>query len=120
MGDPVAFWALLPFLDAYQVVGDELETLSKPFDEKRFLQACLDRARMYRIERRVFSGESASQVLFKSALALAANRDLLDDGPDVIRRRQEFAAEVRAARDLAASGLATSIPPTAGFGDHLF
>lgn len=120
MGDPVAFWALLPFLDAYQVVGDELETMSKPFDEKRFLQGCLDRARMYRIERRVFSGESASQVLFKSALALAANRDLLDDGPDVIRRRQEFAAEVRAARDLAASGLATSIPPTAGFGDHLF
>ncbi|MFP3883263.1 MAG: 1-acyl-sn-glycerol-3-phosphate acyltransferase [Actinomycetota bacterium] len=105
MGEPVAFWALLPFLDAYQVVGDELETLSGEFEEKRFLQACLDRARMYRIEDRLISGESASQVLFKSALDLARNRDLIEDGPGVRERRAEFAAEVRAARDLAAAGL---------------
>jgi glycerol-3-phosphate O-acyltransferase len=105
MGDPVAYWALLPFLDAYQIVGDELEALEKAFEEKRFLQACLDRARMYRIEQRLFSGESASQVLFKSALALAQNRGLLGSGPDVARRRAEFAAEMRSARDLAAAGL---------------
>lgn len=105
MGEPVSYWALLPFLDAYQVVGDELEALKGSFDEKRFLAACLDRARMYRIEERVFSGESASQVLFKSALALAANRGLLDDGPDVAERRLQFASEVRSARDQAAAGL---------------
>jgi glycerol-3-phosphate O-acyltransferase len=105
MGEPVAYWALLPFLDAYQIVGDELEMLRGRFDEKRFLTACLDRARMYRIEDRLISGESASQVLFKTALALAANRDLLDDEPGVDARRREFAAEVRAARDLAAVGL---------------
>jgi glycerol-3-phosphate O-acyltransferase len=105
MGEPVAFWALLPFLDAYQVVGDELEDTRGAFDEKRFLSACLDRARMYRIEERVFSGESASQVLFKSALRLAANRGLLDEGPDAKERRSAFAAEIRSARDLAASGL---------------
>jgi hypothetical protein len=46
-------------------------------------------------------------VLFKSALALAANRGLLDDGPEVHRRRHAFAAEVRAARSLAAGGLST-------------
>jgi glycerol-3-phosphate O-acyltransferase len=105
MGEPVAYWALLPFLDAYQIVGDELETLAEGFDEKRFLQACLARARMYRIEERLFSGESASQVLFKSALALARNRQLLDDTPEVGSRRAVFAAEVRDARDLAAQGL---------------
>jgi glycerol-3-phosphate O-acyltransferase len=60
---------------------------------------------MYRIEERVFSGESASQVLFKSALALARNRDLID-GPEAGTPRRRFAAEVRSARDLAAKGLA--------------
>jgi len=105
MGEPVAYWALLPFLDAYQIVGDELETLRGPFEEKPFLQSCLDRARMYRIEERLFSGESASQVLFKSALALARNRALLDDSPALTQRRREFAVEIRAARDLAAAGL---------------
>lgn len=105
MGEPVAYWALLPFLDAYQIVGDELEMLKRGFDEKRFLQACLDRARMYRIEDRLISGESASQVLFKSALGLARNRGLIDDRPDVEEKRREFAADVRAARDLAAAGL---------------
>ena len=105
MGDPVAYWAVLPFLDAYQVVGDELESLRGAFDQKQFLKACLARARMYRIEERLISGESASQVLFKSALLLAKNRDLIENGPEVGRRRSDFAAEVRDARTLAASGI---------------
>ena len=105
MGDPVAYWALLPFLDAYQIVGDELESLAGHFDERRFLQRCLDRARMYRIEERLFSGESASQVLFKSALALAGNRGLLEDSPGIGEQRRAFATEVRDARQLAAEGL---------------
>ncbi|HEX6285980.1 MAG TPA: 1-acyl-sn-glycerol-3-phosphate acyltransferase, partial [Acidimicrobiia bacterium] len=105
MGDPIAYWALLPFLDSYQIVGDELEALEGPFEEKRFLQNCLARARMYRIEERVFSGESASQVLFKSALALARNRGLVDESPGVAMRRAEFAAEMRDARGMAARGL---------------
>jgi glycerol-3-phosphate O-acyltransferase len=107
MGDPVAFLALLPFLDAYQIVGDELESLDTSFDEKKFLQSCLARARMYRIEERVFSGESASQVLFKSALALARNRGLVEESPGVEKRRAEFAEEMRDARDLAARGLSS-------------
>jgi glycerol-3-phosphate O-acyltransferase len=60
---------------------------------------------MYRIEQKLISGESASQVLFKSALGLAANRGLIDDTPEVAPRRAAFAAEVRAARHLAARGL---------------
>lgn len=105
MGSTVAYWAILPILDGYQVVGDELEALSSPFNEKRFLKACLGRARMYRIEDRLISGESASQVLFQSALQLAANRGLIEEAPDVTQRRSAFAAEIRDARQLAALGL---------------
>ena len=105
MGSPVAHWAVLPILEGYQIVGDELEALTKPFDEKAFLKACLGRARMYRIEEKLISGESASQVLFKSALDLAGNRGLLAEGPEVVERRRLFAEEVRKARDLAAAGL---------------
>ena len=105
LGTPLAHWALLPFLDAYQVVGDELEALRGRFDEKSFLKACLARARMYRIEQRLISGESASQALFKSALALASNRGLVGETEGVSARRADFAAEVRHARALAAAGL---------------
>ncbi len=97
----IAHWALLPLLDAYQVVGDELEALAGPYEEAQFLKACLARARMYRIEGKVISGESASQVLFKSALGLAANRGLLDEADGVTIARKEFASEVRTARALA-------------------
>ncbi|MEX0865008.1 MAG: 1-acyl-sn-glycerol-3-phosphate acyltransferase [Acidimicrobiia bacterium] len=100
MGRPMAQWALLPILDAYQVVGDELESLRGRFEEKAFLKACSARARMYRIEGRLISGESASQVMFRSALALAANRGLLED--DSSAARSAFADEVRRARALAA------------------
>ena len=105
MGDPVAFWSVLPFLDAYQIVGDELESLTEKFDQEPFLDACLDRARLYRIEERLISGESASQVLFKSALSLARNRGLLEEGEDVRARRAEFAVEIRQAREQAALGM---------------
>ena len=96
---------MLPILDAYQVVGDELESMKAKYEERPFLKACLARARMYRIEQKLISGESASQVLFKSALSLAANRGLLDDTTGVTDRRRAFAAEVREARRLAARGL---------------
>ncbi len=102
-GPPIAWWALLPFLDAYQVVGDELEVMDDSYSEKSFLKSSLARARMYRIEERLISGESASQVLFKSALALAENRGLLADGNQA--ERVVFATEIRRARRIAASGL---------------
>jgi glycerol-3-phosphate O-acyltransferase len=105
MGRPVAWWAVLPILDGYQIVAEELQDLGGLFNEKTFLKACLARARMYRIEDRLISGESASQVLFRSALKLAQNRGLLEDGPVVAEQRRLFADEVRRTRDLAAAGL---------------
>jgi glycerol-3-phosphate O-acyltransferase len=103
LGEPLSYWAVLPILDAYQVVGDELEELTDRYDEKTFLRACLARARMYRIEGRVISGESASQVMFKPALSLAMNRGLVEGGSR--EERADFASEIRRVRQLAAFGL---------------
>jgi glycerol-3-phosphate O-acyltransferase len=105
MGRKVAGWALLPFLDAYQIIGDELEDLKRPYNEKKFLKDSLDRARMYRIEDTTISGESASQVLFKSALRLAENRNLLDETLEVAVLRAEFAAQIRETRRIASESL---------------
>ncbi|HEX6947001.1 MAG TPA: 1-acyl-sn-glycerol-3-phosphate acyltransferase [Acidimicrobiia bacterium] len=99
LGMRLSPWALLPILDAYQVVGDELERWRGKVDEKKFLAACLARGRLYRLEGRLIHGESVSQVVFKSALKLAENRGLLEDPS----RRVAFAAELREAR-LAATG----------------
>lgn len=99
LGNPVAPWALLPILDAYQVVGDELESWRGEIDEKAFLKSCLARARLYRIEGRLIHGESVSAVVFKSALRLAENRGLIEDPSG----RAAFAEELRRARDTAAA-----------------
>jgi glycerol-3-phosphate O-acyltransferase len=103
LGTTIARWAVLPILDGYRVVSDELESLRTRYEEKAFLKSCAARARMYRIEGRLTSAEGASQVVFKSALALAANRGLLEGAARDDRAR--FAAEIRAARQSAAVGL---------------
>lgn len=103
LGQPVSGWALVPFLDAYQIVADELESASGEFAEKTFLADSLDRARMYRIEDQSISGESASQILFKSAIALARNRELLESQDQLSERRRRFASEVREVRSIARS-----------------
>jgi glycerol-3-phosphate O-acyltransferase len=99
MGPPMAYWALLHILDGYRVVADELQ--EGGFEDRRFLKRCLGRARMYHIEGQIGTA-SVSEPLFRSALSLARNRGLVDDGPDVAARRAVFAAEIKAARDLAA------------------
>ncbi|NNL66423.1 MAG: glycerol-3-phosphate 1-O-acyltransferase [Myxococcales bacterium] len=87
---------LRPFVEAYRVVSDGLETLDGPFEEGRFLEACLTRGRQYRLQRRIRSEESVSKVLFQTALRLARNRRLLDpDAEDVEARRRAFAEEIR-------------------------
>ena len=97
----MAHWSVLPILDAYAVVADELVAWKGEIDEKRFLRRCLARARLYRVQEKIH-GESVSQPLFASALALAKNRDLIDASQEVAARREQFAAEVGRARELAA------------------
>jgi glycerol-3-phosphate O-acyltransferase len=99
LGSRLAHWVLLPILDAYQVVGDELEEWEGEFEEKPFLKACLARARLYRIEGRLIHGESVSMVVFRSALKLAENRGLLTE----LAGRSEFATALREARRAAAA-----------------
>jgi glycerol-3-phosphate O-acyltransferase len=103
MGDSMSRWALVPFLDAYQIVADELVATGPTYNEKKFLKSALDRALMYRIEDETIAGESASQVLFKSALALAKNRELLEGNRQQLR--DEFASYVRKVRGIARTGV---------------
>jgi glycerol-3-phosphate O-acyltransferase len=88
------------FLEAYMVVADRLAARpAGPVEERAFLAECVGVGEQYRLQQRIDSTESISNQLFRSALALAGGRGLLDEpGPDpddVIRRREEFAGEIR-------------------------
>ncbi len=87
-----AHWALLPFLEAYVVVADTLADLSGPFDDKEFLRSCLGRGEQYRLEGRVRAPEAVSKALYRSALALARNRGLVEGTEEA---RAAFSDEVR-------------------------
>jgi glycerol-3-phosphate O-acyltransferase len=96
----MAHRVLLPFLEAYQVVGDALERepAGGTLDEPAFLARCMALAEQYRLQHRIRSAESVSSVLFGTALKLARNRGLVDPhAADVGARRAAFAAELRAA-----------------------
>jgi len=89
---------LRPFLEAYRVVADALETRDPgaPLDVPAFLADCLARGEQYRRQRRIHAAESVSRVLFETALKLVRNRDLAGPGgPDLTSRRRAFAAELR-------------------------
>ena len=87
-----ASWAVLPLLEAYMIVADELAATAGPVEEESFVAACLERGRLYRLEGRISSDESVSTVLFGGALRLAENRNLT--GADTTGR-EAFAEEVR-------------------------
>jgi glycerol-3-phosphate O-acyltransferase len=89
---------LRPFLDAYHVVADRLAAWDDEddFDEPRFLDECLRVGRQWAMQHRLASMESVSLELFKSALRLARHRDLVrSTAPELAKRRQAFAAELR-------------------------
>jgi len=90
----VAPGCLRAFAEAYRVVAHALLLQADPREEeKRFLQRCMGLARQYHLQRRVRSSESLSQVLFRSALALAHNQGLTEPGPQMLAARERFAAE---------------------------
>ena len=91
---------LRPFLDAYRLAGDHLEScdLEEPLDANRCVDASMALGRQYHLQRRIGSTASVSQVLIRTALRLADNRGLLASGePDLAERRCAFAQEIRAA-----------------------
>ncbi|TML96983.1 MAG: glycerol-3-phosphate 1-O-acyltransferase [Actinobacteria bacterium] len=96
---PVLFapHVLGPFLEAYGLVADRLAARDprREIDEDAFVRECLGVGRQYAMQQRLHDPESVSRELFRGALQLAANRDLVDPGRDEVRaRRDAFAAEV--------------------------
>lgn len=103
-----ASWVIRPFLQSYLVVADEL--LARPHaidDEKAFINSCLKRGEQYRLQG-IIGADGLSAVVFKQALALAHNRDLVESPAG----RADFAAEVRSALG------ASDRPPKAPRGDE--
>ncbi len=87
-----------PFLEAYRVVADALEQSDPavPVGKAAFVNECLALGKQYRLQRRIQSSESVSQVLFATAYRLAGNRGLLDEQrPDLAAARSQFADEIR-------------------------
>ena len=89
---------LRPFLEAYRVVGDVLETQPPDVapDEATFQEQCLALGRQYLLQRHLKQNESVSKVLFGTAIKLARNRELWEPGgADLPERRAAFATGIR-------------------------
>jgi len=89
---------LRPFLEAYRVVGDVLEShdTAEPIDESIFISQCLKLGQQYALQRYIKRRESVSMVLFKTAVKLARNRGLWEPGgSERTEERGRFAGEIR-------------------------
>jgi glycerol-3-phosphate O-acyltransferase len=86
-----------PYVEAYLVVAERLAARDPraPIEERAFLTECLGAARQQRMQQRLRSPEAISTELFRTGLALAANRDLVDPGGEaVVEGRRALAAEL--------------------------
>jgi glycerol-3-phosphate O-acyltransferase len=93
----VAHRTVRPYFEAYLVVAERLAARDPraPIEERAFLRECLGDARQRRMQQRLRSPEAISIELFRSGLALAANRDLVDPGREpVAEGRRALAAEL--------------------------
>ena len=87
---------LRPFLDAYLVVADRLADRGDgAVGEDDLLADALAVGRQWALQRRVASAESISLELFRTAIALARHKGLLEAGDGVGEAREAFAAELR-------------------------
>jgi glycerol-3-phosphate O-acyltransferase len=91
---------LRPFVEAYGIAAELLarQAPALPLDEARLVAECMALGRQYHLQRRIHSAASVSQPIFRSALQLARNRELLGTGgEELAERRRAFAQEVAAA-----------------------
>jgi glycerol-3-phosphate O-acyltransferase len=87
-----------PYVEAYLVVAERLAARDprEPIEERAFLRECLGAARQLRLQQRLHSPEAISTELFRTGLALAANRDLVDPGREAVAEgRRALADELR-------------------------
>ena len=91
----LAHLVLRPFLDAYLVLADRLaEHGDDAVNEDGLLDETLAVGQQWQLQRKIASAESVSLELYKTALALARHRGLLEQGEGVAEKRQTFAAEI--------------------------
>jgi glycerol-3-phosphate O-acyltransferase len=94
----LAHLVLRPFLDAYLVLADRLaDRGDSAVDEDDLLADSLAVGQQWALQRRVASAESISLELFRTAMALARHKGLLDGGDGIGSAREAFAAELREA-----------------------
>ena len=94
----LAHLVLRPFLDAYLVLADRLADHGDgPVADDDLLADALAVGQQWALQRRVASAESISLELFKTALALARHKGLLEGGDGIGSAREAFAAELREA-----------------------
>jgi glycerol-3-phosphate O-acyltransferase len=94
----LAHRVLRSFVDAQLVVAERLAARDprSPVTQPAFLDECSGVGRQMLLQGRLHGPESLSRELFGSALALAANLDLVDPGrEELARRRQEWAGQLR-------------------------
>jgi glycerol-3-phosphate O-acyltransferase len=84
-----------PFVEAYRLVADVLAGDDVPADDAEVIQRALGLGQQYVAQRRLRSSESVSVLLFQTALQLARNRELLETGEDIPKRRADFLTELR-------------------------
>jgi glycerol-3-phosphate O-acyltransferase len=109
-----------PFVEAYRIVADVLATddvvgpadsasagsasagsasagsaTAGSVDDAEVIRRALGLGRQYVAQRRLRSSESVSALLFSTALQLARNRGLLENGAEAAVRRAAFLAELR-------------------------
>ena len=92
----LAHLVLRPFLDAYLVLADRLaERGDSRVDDEDLLADALAVGQQWHLQRRVGSAESVSLELYRTALALARHRGLLEPGPELAAKRAAFLAEIQ-------------------------
>ncbi|MCW2737178.1 lysophospholipid acyltransferase [Nocardioides sp.] len=111
----LAHLVLRPFLDAYLVLADRLaDHGDSPVEDDELLADSLAVGQQWALQRRVASAESISLELFRTALALARHKGLLEGGDGAGSAREAFAAELREAvrRVNIVGEIATDVAPS--------
>jgi glycerol-3-phosphate O-acyltransferase len=94
----VAHLVLRPFVDAYRVVAEELDTLGpgREVDEQELLTRCLRLGQQWSLQHRI-TEESVSGDMFSTALKMARHRGLFDPEvpeDEIAHRRAALVAEL--------------------------
>lgn len=83
---------LRSFIESHLIVADCLQALEEwPVDAEKLERDCLGVGEQYLRQRRITNRDAVSLHLFRPAIKLAANHELLA-GPDLVRRRAAHAA----------------------------